>query len=75
MYHSKENVIPSNVDKVYSALYVKDKYALSDTGFHELSMLSDLPKSSQVKKLAHEMNYQFHTYNAPPMELLALNKM
>ena len=65
MYCSNENVTPSNVDEVHSALYVKDKYSLSDTNFHELSMLSDLPKSSQVKKLAHEMNHQFHIYNAP----------
>ena len=54
------------MDKVHSALYVKDKYALSDNAFHELTMISsDLPKSNQVKKLAHEMSNQFHIYNAP----------
>ena len=44
----KENVTPSNIDKVHSALYVKDKFSLSDTGFHVLSMLSDLPNSRSL---------------------------
>ena len=64
--YSKENILPSNMDKVHSALYVKDKYALSDNAFHELTMISsDLPKSNQVKKLAHEMSNKFHIHNAP----------
>ena len=64
----------SNVDKVHSALYVKDKYSLSDTGFHELSMLSDLPKSSQITKLAYELTINF-IFIMLPMELLAFNKV
>ena len=67
--YSKENILPSNMDKVHSALYVKDKYALSDNAFHELTMISsDLPKSNQVKKLAHEMSNQFHIHMMLLME-------
>ena len=64
---SKENISPTmgKEDKVQSTLYVKDKYSISDSAFHELAMLSDLPKSNQVKKLAHEMSHQFNIYNAP----------
>ena len=39
-------------DRLYSTLYVKDKYSLSNEAYHELSMLSDLPRSCQIKALA-----------------------
>ena len=49
---SEENV----KDTMHCTLYVKDKYSIADAGYHELSMLSDLPSSSQIKKLKHELN-------------------
>ena len=53
-------------DKIYSTLYVKDKFSISDQAFHELSLLaSDLPKSYQVKKLAQTLNSEFEIKPAP----------
>ena len=50
---------------VHSALYVKDKYCVSNTAFHELSMLSNLPNSSEVKKLTQALNSKFEIRNTP----------
>ena len=53
-------------DKIYSTLYVKDKFSISDQAFHELSLLaSDLPKSYQVKKLAQTLSSEFEIKPAP----------
>lgn len=52
--HSSNVVAES--DKVHKALLVKDKCAISNNAFHELSMVSDLPSSSQIKRLAYELN-------------------
>ena len=46
-------------NSVHSTLYVKDRYAISDHSYHELSMLSDLPSSSKIKKLKSELNSQY----------------
>ena len=35
-------------DNTSSILYVKDKFAISDTSYHELSMISDLPLKQQL---------------------------
>ena len=35
-------------DNASSILYVKDKFAISDTSYHELSMISDLPSSRNL---------------------------
>ena len=35
-------------DNISSIPYVKDKFAISDNSYHELSMVSDLPSSSKV---------------------------
>ena len=39
--------------KKHTALYLKDKYklAISNSGYHKLSMISDLPPSSQLKNV------------------------
>ena len=53
-------------DRLYSTLYVKDKYSLSNEAYHELSMLSDdLPRSCQIKALANLLNSQFEIRDAP----------
>ena len=53
-------------DRLYSTLYVKDKYSLSNEAYHELSMLSDdLPRSCQTKALANLLNSQFEICDAP----------
>ena len=58
---SEENV----KDTMHSTLYVKDKYSIADAGYHELSMLSDLPSSSQIKKLKYELNSRYNIKKAP----------
>lgn len=37
--------------KEHTALYLKDKLAVSNSGYHELSMISDLPPINQVKNV------------------------
>ena len=50
---------------VHSTLYIKDKYSISDTSYHELSMLSNLPSSKQVKKLKYNLNSHYNIKKAP----------
>ena len=52
-------------DTLHSTLYVKDKYSIADAGYHELSMLSDLPCCSQIKKLKHDLNSHYDIRKAP----------
>ena len=40
---SKISPVPSNKETVHSALYIKDRYRISNEAYHELSMVSDLP--------------------------------
>jgi len=40
--------VDNKEDNIYSVLYVKDKLAISDNGYHELSMVSDLPSSKET---------------------------
>ena len=56
--HSASNVVSEN-DKVHKALLIKDKCAIANSAFHELSMVSDLPSSNQVKRLACKFNKTF----------------
>ena len=51
-----EEVDSKEDNALQSTLYVKDRYAISDHSYHELSMLSDLPSSSKIKKLKSQMN-------------------
>jgi len=48
-----------------SILYVKDRYSISDHSYHELSMLSDLPSSSQIKKLKSSLNSKYAIKTLP----------
>ena len=50
---------------VHSALYVKDKYCVSNAAFHELSMRSNFPNSSEVKKLTQALNSTFEIRSTP----------
>ena len=52
-------------DKVHKTLLIKDKCAISNSAFHELSMVSDLPSSNQVKRLACEFNKTFLIHPSP----------
>ena len=46
-------------DTVNFALFVKDKFCLSDEGYHEISLLSrELPRLHTVKKLTKSLNSQ-----------------
>ena len=44
---------------------VKDRYCVSNEAFHELSVVSNLPSSKQVKKLTYTMNSKFEIREAP----------
>ena len=48
-----------------SALYIKDKYCISNEAFHELTMVTNLPTSSTVKKLTSTLNSNYDIKNAP----------
>lgn len=50
-YSSSKDLVSSSTS-THSALYVKDKYCISNEAFHELSMLSNLPSMSRIKKLS-----------------------
>ena len=52
-------------DTIHSTLYVKDKHSIADAGYHELSMLSDLPYITQIKKLRHELNSHYDIRKVP----------
>jgi len=58
-------LVDNKEEDIYPVLYVKDKLAISDNGYHELSMVSDLPSSSKVKKLKHELNAHYQIKNGP----------
>lgn len=60
----KETIVPED-DKICSTLYVKDKYSISNEAFHELSVISNLPSSSQVTKKAKSLNSQTDIQCAP----------
>ena len=52
-------------DKVHKALLIKDKCAISNGAFYELSVVSDLPSSNQVKRLACKFNKTFLIHPSP----------
>lgn len=52
-------------EKSYSALYIMDKFTISNAAYHELSMVSDLPSSSQIKKLTGVLNSQYGIKRCP----------
>ena len=52
-------------EQLHSALYVKDKFTISNEAYHELSIISDLPNSSQVKKLTGVLNSQYDINKCP----------
>ena len=61
---SVTEVKPLN-SKKHTALYLKDKLAISNSGYHKLSMISDLPPSNQLKKCASTLNAQFDIRDSP----------
>lgn len=44
--HETESTMSS---RVHSVLYVKDKYSVSNETYHQLSVMSDLPTSNEIK--------------------------
>ena len=48
-----------------SALYIKDKFTISNEAYHELTMVSDLPSSHQIKKLTKTLNSKFNIRSCP----------
>ncbi len=63
--HNKDNSVKSVGGELHSSLYIKDKFCISDEAFHETCMLPSLPKSGQVKRLAHKMNSKYEILNTP----------
>ena len=63
-YSKREETTPDD-DKICSMLYVKDKYSISNEAFHELSVISNLPNSSQVTKKAKLLNSHTEIRCAP----------
>ena len=56
----------SEDDKQCFALYVKDKFSLSDEAYHEMSMLSkSLPRSKRLKDLVRQLNTKYNIITAP----------
>lgn len=65
-FSNKENQVSDPASKVYSTLYVKDKYSISDQALHELSaIVPDMPRSYQVKRVTREINSEFKITQAP----------
>ena len=62
---SKVSPVPSNKETVHSALYIKDRFTISNEAYHELSMVSDLPRSHRIQALAHGMNSEFIIRSTP----------
>ena len=52
-------------EKLYSALYIKDKFTISNAAYHELSIVSNLPNLSQIKKLTGVLNSQYGIKRCP----------
>ncbi len=65
MFSHKDNSVKSVGGELHSSLYIKDKFCISDEAFHEICMIPSLPKSGQVKRLAHEMNSKYEILNTP----------
>lgn len=56
----------SEAEQLQIALYVKEKFCISDEAFHELSMIfKGLPRSHVLKNLATELNSQVNVFLTP----------
>ena len=51
--------------RTQSTLYVKDRYAISNSAYHELSTISDLPTFHKIRKLSTSLNSKFEIMNCP----------
>ena len=52
-------------DKVHCSLYAKDKFSVSNEAYHELSVISDLPSISKIRRLTKSLNSNFLISNCP----------
>jgi len=55
----------NNYKSQRSALHFKDKFTTSNDAYHELSMVSNLPSSHQIKKLTKTLNSKFNIRSCP----------
>ena len=63
---SKPSCSLSANDLTHFALYVKDKFSLSDAAYREISQLTlDLPCLYKLKELSKDMNTQFEIMPSP----------
>ena len=61
-------------DKIKFALYVKDKFCLSDESYHELTLITnDLPRMYKIKKLSMELNSK-QTISPAPGNILGVQQ-
>ena len=61
----KETKYSTTSSRTHSTLYVKDKFSVSNEAYHELSIISDLPSSNQIKKLTASLNSYCAIQNCP----------
>ena len=56
----------SDNDRLHMALYIKDKFSLSDEAYREISSLTnDIPRFYTIKELSRELNAKFEVLPAP----------
>ena len=62
----KSHTTLSEKDRICMALYIKDKFSLSDEAYREMSFLtSDIPRLYKVKDVAKGLNSKFEVLPAP----------
>ena len=64
-YSKQDNTTPTN-DMAELALFVKDRFGLSDVAYHQLCRICDrLPRLCQLKKLSSQLNSQWEIQLCP----------
>lgn len=49
--NSNSTMNTDDTDKLHTSSYVKDKFSISSDAYHEMSILSNLPSLSEVRRL------------------------
>ena len=64
-FSKKVTTTSNGRDRLHSTLHIKDRFSISNEAYHELSMVSDLPRSNQIQTLVQEMNSEFVICSTP----------
>ena len=65
LYQPTPTFTGSDEDRLCAVTLVKDKFTISDTAYHELSMVSDLPNFAKLRKQKKMLNKEFDIKPAP----------